>query len=412
MRIVVRPRRGEAPGKPPLDEFERAVSEFFMRLAVREAKKGAGRTSPNPVVGALLTRNGRVIARGHHARAGGPHAEVVALEAAGERAQGADLYTTLEPCDHTGKTPPCSRAILRAGVRRVFVGSSDPNPLVAGRGVRRLRRAGVPVITGILEEACDALNEGWFRYIERGRPFVIAKAAATLDGRIATRTGASRWITSEESRALVHELRDRVDAVIVGRGTVEADDPSLTARLPGGRGRDPVRVILDSKLSLRPTARVLRQRSDARTIVACVAPPPAAARRRLEAAGAEVLPCRGRRGRVDIDDLLARLARRGIVEVLVEGGAEVFSAFLEAGRVDRLLLFLGGKVFGDGPSWASLGGVAAVEDAPAFRVDRVRLVGGDVLIEAVPRAAAARVRTAARSGRPGRRSRASKRRDG
>ncbi len=223
-----------ARGRPP----ERAAAERFMRLALREAAKGLGRTSPNPAVGAVLVKDGRVVGRGHHARAGGPHAEVVALRAAGARARGADLYTTLEPCDHQGKTPPCSVAILEAGVRRVFVGSTDPNPLVNGRGMARLRRGGLPVEQGVLAVECDALNAAWFTYITERRPFVTLKAAVTLDGRIATRTGDARWVTGEAARAWVHRLRDRVDAVLVGAGTARADDPELTTRLPGGRGRD------------------------------------------------------------------------------------------------------------------------------------------------------------------------------
>jgi diaminohydroxyphosphoribosylaminopyrimidine deaminase/5-amino-6-(5-phosphoribosylamino)uracil reductase len=224
-----------------------------MRLALREARRGLGRTSPNPAVGALLVKGGRIVGRGHHVQAGAPHAEVMAIRDAAARARGADLYTTLEPCDHVGRTPPCSLAILEAGVRRVFSGSADPNPRVNGRGIRRLRRAGVEVETGVLREDCDALNEPWFRFITTGRPHVTLKVAATLDGRIATASGDSRWVTGPEARAHVHRLRDAVDAVLVGAGTARADDPRLTARLPGGRGCDPIRVVLDSRLELPMT---------------------------------------------------------------------------------------------------------------------------------------------------------------
>jgi diaminohydroxyphosphoribosylaminopyrimidine deaminase/5-amino-6-(5-phosphoribosylamino)uracil reductase len=351
-----------------------------MRLALREARRGLGRTSPNPAVGAVLVSGGRVVGRGHHARAGAPHAEVAAIRDAGPRARGADLYTTLEPCDHFGRTPPCSLAILEAGVRRVICGSSDPNPRVKGRGVRRLRRAGVEVETGALRDACDALNEGWFRFITTGRPHVTLKVASTLDGRIATARGDSRWVTGTEARAFVHRLRDGVDAVLVGAGTARVDDPRLTARLPGGGGRDPVRIVLDSCLSLPRTLRLFRSRSPAPTIVAhAEGTPPARPPR-----GVEYLRCRARRGRVDLRDLLGKLGRRGVATLLVEGGAEVDRAFLEAGLVDELLLLLAPKIAGGGLSWLPGEGVARMADAPRLRGVRVRRLGEDVLVAGKP----------------------------
>jgi diaminohydroxyphosphoribosylaminopyrimidine deaminase/5-amino-6-(5-phosphoribosylamino)uracil reductase len=351
-----------------------------MRLALREAARGLGRTSPNPAVGAVIVKGGRVIARGHHPRAGAPHAEVVAIRRAGARAGGADLYTTLEPCNHWGRTPPCSEAILAAGVRRVFVGSRDPNPLVNGRGLRRLRRAGVEVVTGVLSEECDALNEPWFRFITRGRPHVTLKAAATLDGKIATRDGDARWVTGPEARALVHRLRDRSDAVLVGAGTALADDPRLTARLPRGRGRDPLRVVLDSHLSLPHTLRLFRQRSASPTLVAYASGRPPGA-----LSGVEFLRCRGRGGRVDLRDLLRQLARRNVTSLLVEGGAEVNRAFLEAGLADRVALFLAPKVVGeDGVSWVAGPGARRMADALRLEDVEVRRVGADVLVTGRP----------------------------
>ncbi len=351
-----------------------------MRLALREARRGAGRTSPNPAVGAVLVKGGRVVGRGHHARAGAPHAEVAAIREAGARARGADLYTTLEPCDHYGRTPPCSLAILEAGVRRVLSGSSDPNPRVNGRGIRRLRRAGVPVETGVLREACDAVNETWFRFIETGRPHVTLKLAATLDGRIATSAGDSRWVTGAPARSLVHRLRDAADAVLVGSGTARTDDPRLTTRLPGGRGRDPIRVVLDSRLELPHRLHLFRQRSSAPTIVAHVSgtPPPRPPR------GVEYLRCKARRGRVDLGDLLARLGQRGVTTVLAEGGAEVARSLLEAGQVDRLLLFLAPKLAGGGLSWLPGKGPARMTDALAVRDLTVRRVGRDLLVTCRP----------------------------
>ncbi len=379
-RVVTRGRTGRRLGArratPAL--FDRAVAEFFMRLALREAAKGLGRTSPNPAVGAVLVKNGRVIARGHHARAGTPHAEVVALRAAGARARGADLYTTLEPCDHYGRTPPCSIAILEAGVRRLFSGSSDPNPLVNGKGVARLRRGGVEVVTGVLAAACDELNAPWLTYIAAGRPFVTVKAAVTLDGRIATRTGDSRWVTGEAARRWVHRLRDRVDAVLVGSGTARADDPRLTARLPGGR--DPLRVVLDTDLALPARLRLFRQRSTAPTLVAH-----ASSRTRDLGPGVELLRCRRGAGGVDLADLLARLAARGITHLLVEGGAQVDARFLEAGLVDRLVVFVAPKLVGaDGIPLFAGRGPARMADALALADVRVERVGDDVLVSGVP----------------------------
>jgi len=356
------------------------AQERYMRLALREARRGLGRTSPNPAVGALLVKGGRVVGRGHHARAGAPHAEVMAIRDAGASARGADLYTTLEPCDHFGRTPPCSLAILEAGVRRVFLGSDDPNPRANGRGVRRLRRAGVEVEAGVLREDCDAINEHWFRFITTGRPHVTLKVAATLDGRIATASGDSRWVTGPEARAHVHRLRHAVDAVLVGSGTVRADDPRLTARLPGGRGRDPVRVVLDSRLELPTALRLFRQRSEAATLVAHVAGTPPAKTPR----GVEYLRCRARRGRVDLRYLLSRLGERGVTTLLVEGGAEVNRSFLEAGLVDQLLLFVAPKLAGGGIPWLGGEGPARMAEALPVHDLRVRRLGRDVLLSGRP----------------------------
>ncbi len=354
--------------------------ERHMRLALREARRGLGRTSPNPAVGAVLVKGGRVVGRGHHARAGAPHAEVAAIRDAGPLARGADLYTTLEPCDHFGRTPPCSLAILEAGVRRVFSGSADPNPRVNGAGIRRLRRAGVEVHAGVLRDACDALNETWFHYITTGRPHVTLKLAVTLDGRIATRTGDSRWVTGPRARALVHRLRDASDAVLVGAGTVRADDPRLTTRLPGGRGRDPLRVVLDSRLRLPTRSRVLHPRSEAPTLVAPVAGRPPA----RPAPGVEYLRCKARGGRVDLRDLLRRLGRRGVATVLVEGGGEVAASLLDAGLVDRLLLFVAPRIAGGGLSWLPGDGPARMAGARAVRDLEVRRVGPDILLSCRP----------------------------
>jgi diaminohydroxyphosphoribosylaminopyrimidine deaminase/5-amino-6-(5-phosphoribosylamino)uracil reductase len=334
----------------------------------------------------VLVKGGRVVARGHHARAGGPHAEVVAIRAAGRRARGADLYTTLEPCDHYGKTPPCSMAVLEAGVRRVFVGSADPNPLVNGKGIARLRGAGVEVVEGVLREECDALNAHWFKFMRERRPYVTLKAAVTLDGRIATRTGDARWVTGEAARRWVHRLRDRVDAILVGSGTARTDDPLLTTRLPGGRGHDAMRVVLDTELALPRNLALLHPRSAAPTVVAH-----ASARTRRFGPGVELLRCRRGKGGVDLRDLLAKLAARGVTHLLVEGGARVHAAFLAAGLVDRLAVFIAPKLAGgDGVPLLAGPGPARMRDA--LRLDEVQVerVGEDVLVIGRPVPPAAR----------------------
>lgn len=391
MRALARARRGRAAPRDP------AAAESFMRVALREAAKGLGRTSPNPAVGAVLVKDGRVMARGHHARAGGPHAEVVAIGAAGAAARGADLFTTLEPCDHYGKTPPCSIAILEAGIRRVFVGSSDPNPLVNGKGVARLRAAGVEVFTGVLRQDCDALNAHWFRFMRDRRPYVTLKAAVTLDGRMATRTGDARWVTGEEARRWVHRLRDRVDAVLVGAGTARADDPQLTTRLAGRRGHDPVRVVLDTTLALPASLKLFHLRSPAPTVVAH-----ASSRTRRFGPGVELLRCRRGAGGVDLDDLLGKLAARGVTHLLVEGGAKVHARFLEEGLVDRLAVLVAPKLAGaDGVPLFAGRGPARMADALQLEEVQVERIGNDVLVQGRPVRSTA-TSQASRAGGPGR----------
>jgi diaminohydroxyphosphoribosylaminopyrimidine deaminase/5-amino-6-(5-phosphoribosylamino)uracil reductase len=369
-------REASRAGRPGGSRAGAAEAEGFMREALAAACRGLGRTSPNPAVGAVVVQGGRMVARGHHARAGGPHAEVVALRAAGEAARGADLYTTLEPCDHFGRTPPCSLAIIEAGVRRVFVGSRDPNPLVQGKGLSRLRRHGVEVIPGVLTAECDRLNAAWFTYITRGRPHVTLKAAVTLDGRLATRTGDSRWVTGPEARAWVHRLRDRVDAVLVGAGTARADDPALTTRLPGGRGRDPLRVVLDTDLRLPPRLKLFTERSAASTLVAH-----ASDRRRRLPRGVELVRCARGPGGVDLRDLLDRLAARGVTHVLAEGGGAVHAALLAAGLVDEVAVLVAPKLLGaDGLPLTRGKGPARMADALRLAEVEVERLGDDVLV--------------------------------
>jgi diaminohydroxyphosphoribosylaminopyrimidine deaminase/5-amino-6-(5-phosphoribosylamino)uracil reductase len=317
----------------------------FMRLALAEAEKGRGRTHPNPAVGAVVVRNGRAIARGHHEKAGLPHAEVNALRSAGAKARGADLYVTLEPCNHSGRTPPCTEAILAAGVRRVLFGSPDPNPLVDGRGGRRLARAGVEVHGGVLRKECDRSNEAWIKFITKGLPWVVLKAAVTLDGKLAGGR-AGRPISGPKARALVHEWRDQLDAILVGAGTVRADDPRLTVRGIKG-GRNPVRVVLGTPPR---GARLLRERGE--TVIA----------------------------KGPLKSVLRDLAKRGLTSVLVEGGARVHGEFLRTGLWDELRLFIAPKVFGESAlSWAGL------DQARDLDLRSVERIGDDVLLVLRPR---------------------------
>lgn len=354
----------------------------FMSLALAEAIKGLGRTHPNPAVGAVLVKQGRVVATGFHARPGTAHAEAAALAKAGRVARGATLYTTLEPCDHHGRTPPCSQAILEAGVRRVVFASSDPNPLVNGKGVRRLRRAGVEVTAHVLRDAADELNQPFLKAMRTGLPWVTAKAAITLDGKLATGTGASRWISSEASRQVAHGLRNVVDAVLVGASTVIADDPRLTTRLPRQKTRNPVRVVLDPALRTSPRSAIYDTR-EARTIVATLVPE--GSRRQLPflERGVELWTLSGERGHIFLEPFLRRLRAEGLLHLLVEGGAGVHGSFLSAGLVDELVLFVAPKLFGhDGLTWSGALGVADAAKAPRFEQLAAASVGTDLLVTA------------------------------
>jgi diaminohydroxyphosphoribosylaminopyrimidine deaminase/5-amino-6-(5-phosphoribosylamino)uracil reductase len=354
-----------------------------MREALVEAQRGLGRTHPNPCVGAVVVKAGALVGRGHHAQAGAPHAEVVALAEAGAAARGADLYTTLEPCDHWGRTPPCSRAILDAGVARVVSASEDPNPLVNGKGLVRLRAAGVGVWTGVLRAEADLLNRPFFKAMRTGLPLVTLKAAVTLDGKLATASGDSRWVTGEAARAEVHRLRSRVDAVLVGAGTARLDDPQLTARLAEGGGRNPLRIVVDTGARLSPDLRVFHQLDADHTVIAVGEGADAEGSARLAATGARVwtMP-RSDRG-VDLTALLRRLADDGALHVLAEGGARLFASLIAARLADELLLFVAPKLLGeDARSWVAPLGIERMGDALALEVDEVAPVGGDVRLRA------------------------------
>jgi len=363
-----------------LDDKDR----IFMKKALELAARARGRTSPNPMVGAVIVKDGCIVGEGYHERAGLPHAEVVALEQAGELAKGATLYVTLEPCCHWGRTPPCTRAIIRSGIKKVIVATLDPNPLVSGKGVDELRRNGIEVEIGLMEEEARKLNEFFFKHITTGLPFVILKIAMSLDGKIATATGESRWITSPQSRRMVHGLRDQVDAVMVGIGTVLKDDPQLTTRLPEGEGKDPIRVILDSYARTPPTARVINPRSSAPTIIATTTKADGGKIKALREAGAEVVILNeDEEGRVDLKSLMEYLGGRSIQSLLVEGGSEVAGSMLMKGFVDKVMFFIAPKIIGGADAPTPIGGmgVRRLSEAITLKEVEVKRIGPDILIQ-------------------------------
>ncbi|MFA7424799.1 MAG: bifunctional diaminohydroxyphosphoribosylaminopyrimidine deaminase/5-amino-6-(5-phosphoribosylamino)uracil reductase RibD [Desulfosarcinaceae bacterium] len=359
--------------------------QHFMQMALDLAALGAGHTSPNPMVGAVVVKDGQVVGKGYHQRAGGPHAEVLALDEAGDRAMGATLYVTLEPCNHHGRTPPCTERILAAGIHRVVAALSDPNPTVAGGGNARLRSAGVLVDEGLLADAAARLNETWIKYIRTGLPFVVLKCAATLDGCIATRSGDARWVTGPAARERVHRLRSQLDAILVGVGTVIADNPQLTARLPDGSGRDPLRIVLDARLETPPESRLFGLDSPAKTLIVCAEAASPERRRRLEAAGARMLTSPLDRGRIDLKALMTRLGAMQVTSVLIEGGARVAAAVLAEKIVDKIMFFYAPKILGgqglpicQGPGPQRMAEAMAVRNMEITRVGDDFLVTGDL----------------------------------
>jgi diaminohydroxyphosphoribosylaminopyrimidine deaminase / 5-amino-6-(5-phosphoribosylamino)uracil reductase len=363
------------------------LDERFMAQALALAWRGAGRTSPNPPVGAVVAHQGRVVGAGYHRRAGGPHAEVVALRQAGRRARGATLYVTLEPCCHLNKrTPPCVPFIIASGIKRVVAATPDPNPQVSGRGLAALRRAKLQVNVGIGAQEAGRLIEPYRRLITTGQPFVTLKVAATLDGKIATAKGESRWITSPSARKMVHHLRARSDAILVGIGTVLADDPSLTVQTGRPRGRAPLRVVLDSSLRMPMTAKVLTD-GQAPTLIVTTTSGSPRKRATLEKKGALVVVLPARHGRVSWRDLLKELGRRGIASLLIEGGAEVNASALRESVVDRVLFFLAPKILGGRDAISAVGGESLknLSEALPLKMTSVRLVGPDILVEGRPR---------------------------
>lgn len=358
------------------DELDR----WHMQRALELARRGEGRVEPNPMVGCVIARGAEVIGEGWHRCYGEAHAEVEALRIAGRRAAGSTMYVTLEPCSHFGKTPPCTRAVIASGIRRVVVAQEDPFPQVSGRGVATLREAGLEVEVGLLRRQAQQVNAPYLKLLGTGRPWVLAKWAMTLDGRIATRSGASRWITSPQARAIVHQLRGRVDAIVVGRRTAVMDDPLLTARPAGPRTA--VRVVLDTGASLPLNSRLVQTARQVPVLVAVAQDASADRCRQLEQAGCEALACSGSTGAERLLDLLEELGRRRMTNVLVEGGSRVLGSLFDAQEVDEVHVFVAPKLFGGQGAVGPIGGEGVALPDHAAQLDPLEIAraGPDLYI--------------------------------
>lgn len=361
--------------------------EHFMQMALGLAKKGEGFTSPNPMVGAVIVKDGKVVGKGYHQAAGEAHAEINAIDDAGALTQGATLYVTLEPCNHTGRTPPCTEKILAAGIRRVVFAMNDPNPGVKRGGKDFLKNRGIDITTSVCEDRAKRLNEIFINYVKTKRPFSIIKCAATLDGRIATRTGDSKWVTGKKSREFVHRLRHAVDAIMVGINTVEKDDPSLTTRLTNSignfKGLDPVRIVLDTHLRISEEAKLLRLDSNSDTIIITGNLVSEDKKARVEKKGAKVFESPVKDDFIDLDILMDRLGALGITSLLIEGGSRVIASALSAGIVEKIFFFFAPKILGgdDGVPVCKGPGADLMKNCIPVKDINIRRFGDDVMIQ-------------------------------
>jgi len=357
------------------------LDEDYMKQALRLARRGLGKTSPNPMVGAVIVKDNRIIGRGYHRRFGDKHAEINAFENASESINGATLYVTLEPCCHYGKTPPCVDAVIKEKLGRVVIGTTDPNPLVNGKSIDRLKQQGIETTIGVLAEECRSLNEAYFKYITTELPLVTVKFAQTLDGRIATATGSSRWISSAESQRLAHKLRTANDAIMVGIGTILADDPQLTARLT--KGKNPTRIVLDSRLRISPEAKVLTGQETAPTILVTTAHADKKMLSLLSQKGIDVLVApEDERGKIDLRQVLHTLGRRSIASVLVEGGAEVITSLLHLKLADKLVIIIAPRIMGEGIAAVGELNIRDINQTLKLSFTRTYRLGEDLIIEA------------------------------
>jgi diaminohydroxyphosphoribosylaminopyrimidine deaminase/5-amino-6-(5-phosphoribosylamino)uracil reductase len=356
--------------------------EYYMKMALRLAQRGLGKTSPNPMVGALIVKGGKIIGQGYHKRFGGPHAEINAIQDAKGDLNGATLYVTLEPCCHKGKkTPPCLDTLLKYNWKSVVIGTVDPNPKVNGKSIEILKQKGIGTKVGVLQEECQRLNEAYFKYIQTGIPFVTLKFAQTLDGRIATSTGDSKWISSEPSLKWAHRLRSLHDAVLVGVSTVLKDDPQLTVRLV--KGRNPLRVVADSRLRIPLNSKILKDLEIAPTIIAATSQADIEKTFALSIMGIEVLTIEeDSEGMVDLKDLLQKLGKKNISSVLVEGGATTITSFIRQGLADKVIAIVAPKIMGKGIEVVGELGILKVDRALKLSFDKVYRKGDDLVIEA------------------------------
>lgn len=353
------------------------MEQQMMRWAIELAQKGVGRVNPNPLVGAVIVKDGVVIGAGYHQQYGGPHAEVNAVNSAVRDITGATVYVTLEPCSHHGKTPPCADLLIEKKVGRVVIGSPDPNPLVAGRGAQKLRDAGIEVVENFLQEECDAINRVFFHFITTKKPYVVMKTAMSLDGKIAAPNGESKWITGEAARADVQQLRHRLAGIMVGINTVLVDDPQLTCRLENGV--NPTRIIVDSRLRIPLTANVLKDQEANQTIIACVETADAEKIAALENLGASVVRCKALDGRVDLQDLIAKLGERKIDSILLEGGGTLNDSAVRQGIVQEVITYIAPKLIGGELSKTPVGGagVAHLSDVAILTDLQCEKIGDD-----------------------------------
>ena len=357
-----------------------------MQFALDLAASAKGNTNPNPVVGAVLVKDGVIVGTGLHRKAGEPHAEVHAFNMAGEHAKGATLYVTLEPCSHYGKTPPCAKLVKESEVSRVVVATMDPNPSVAGRGITMLREAGIEVEVGVLETEARKLNERFIHNMLTSTPFVISKYAMTLDGKIATHTGHSQWITSEEARRQVHELRNEVDGILVGVGTVLKDNPTLTTRLPDRVGKNPIRIILDSQLRTPIEANVVNTK-EAQTIIVCATDVDEAKVEQLQQKGVQIIKISKDNSGLNLKEMLKQLYIHGITDILLEGGAEVNASFLRENLIQKVHVYIAPKILGGQHSKTPFGGedVDYIDNALQLQFDTVKQVGPDLFVIGYPK---------------------------
>jgi len=353
---------------------------YYMRMAIRLAGKGIGKTSPNPMVGAVIVRNGKIIGRGYHKKCGDYHAEINAINNAKGSIRGSTLYITLEPCSHYGRTPPCIDTLIKKGLKRVVVGTPDPNPEVNGKGIKILRSKGIKVDVGILDTECRQLNEHYFKFIKSGIPYVTVKYAQTLDGRIATKTGDSQWISSEASRKYVHFLRSTNDGIMVGAGTVTADNPQLTVRHV--KGKNPLRIIVDSKLCIPIKSSVLTDDNPHQTIIATTSNAPSRKITAIKKFGAEVLVVKKERnGKVSFSSLLKELGKREIMSVLVEGGSGMITALLKVNLVDKMIIPISPRILGKGLEAIGDLNINKIRNAIKFSSFKTMKKGDDLIFE-------------------------------